>query len=126
MAGPSRIAGIASFYVDGQAVTTKGSLKYQPTSTKREPIMAMDGSLAGYAETGEAPFMSVTMLDMGSFRVADLFDNTNIQIVATLANKKVVTGHSMTIMEAIEVSNDDATFEVKFTGLSVTERAASV
>lgn len=118
---PGRIAGIASFFVDGLPMTTKGSLEYQPTNTKRTPIMAMDGSFAGYGEEGEPPYISVTMLDTGVLSVRDLFNNVNIQVVAQLANGKTVTGHSMTIMDAPAVKNEDATFDTKFVGVDVFE-----
>lgn len=118
---PGRIAGIASFFVDGVPMTTKGSLEYQPTNTKRTPIMAMDASFAGYGEEGEPPYISVTMLDTGVLSVRDLFNNVNIQVVAQLANGKTVTGHSMTIMDALAVKNEDATFDTKFVGVDVFE-----
>ena len=121
MAAPRRIAGIAAFFVDGAPVTSKGSLEYKPNETKREAIMGLDGSLAGWSEVGDAPYMSITLLDTGGFPVRDLHDRTNVQLVAQRANGKTVTGHSMTMMEPPAPKNESAEFECKWIGLSVVE-----
>ena len=121
--GPGRIAGIASIFVDGVPMTAKGGLEYKTNTTKRTVINGMDGSFAGWMEEGDAPYIKVTLLDTGTFPIQSLFDNTNIQVIANLANGRVVTGHSMTIMESIEVKNEDATFDITFVGISVTASA---
>ena len=121
MAGPGRIAGIASAFIDGVAVTAKGSCEYQPNSTKRTAIMGMDGSWVGFSEEGEAPYISFDLLDTGVTRVADYYDIGDRQIIVVLANGKVVTGHTMTMMEPPVIKNDDATYTTKWTGVSVEE-----
>lgn len=122
MAGPGRIAGIASAFIDGVAITAKGNCEYKPNSTKRDPIMGMDGSLAGYSEEGDSPYISFDMLDTGITRVADYYNVGNRQLLVQLANGKEVAGHTMTMMEAPVVKNDDATYTTKWIGVTVTER----
>lgn len=118
---PGRIAGISSLFIDGVPITAQGDIEYQPMSTKRTPIMAGDGSLAGYKEEGEAPYISFTAIATGAARASLLFALTNVLIVARLANGITVTGHSMTQMDAVPVKNDDATFAMKYIGPSVIE-----
>lgn len=120
-----RLAGIASFFIDGTAYQAASDLEYQPTAFKREPLIGLDGTLQGYTETGEPPFISVMLRDSGSLTVGDLYDMTNVQVLAQLANGKSVSGYSMTVMEAISVKNADATFSVKFIGPEVTEEVTA-
>ena len=121
MAAPRRIAGIASFFVEGVPFTAKGSLEYKSNESKRDPIVSLQGPMAGWSEAGDPPYMSITLLDTGGFPVRDLFDRTNVQLVAELANGKTVTGHSMSMMEPPAPKNETAEFECKWIGLSVVE-----
>jgi hypothetical protein len=124
MAGLSRIGGIASAYIDGVAVTAKGNCEYKPNATKRDPVMGMDGTVVGYTEEGDAPYIAFDMLDTGVTVVADYYNTGGRQIIVQLANGKTVTGSSMTMMEPPVIKNDDATYPTKWIGVSVVESIA--
>ena len=125
MAAPKRLAGLASIAVAGTAYQAVGDLEYQPTTTKREPLYGLDGSFQGWSETGEAPYIKCKFRDDGTLSIAQLYNLTNVQVVASLSNGKTVSGAQMTAMEAIPVKNEDATYEVKWMGPSVVEDLAS-
>ena len=125
MAAPKRLAGLASITIEGTAYQAVGELEYQPTATKREPLYGLDTSFQGWAETGEAPYIKCKFRDDGTLSVANIFAMINVQVVAQLANGKVVSGAQMTPMEAIPVRNEDATYEVKWMGPDVVEQVAS-
>jgi hypothetical protein len=118
MAGPGgRLAGIASAFINGVPVTAKGACEYQPVGTKREAIYGMDGLAVGFSETGEAPYISFDMIDTGNIRVADYYVAGAFQVVVNLANGKIVTGHSMMMMEPPVPKNDDATYTTRWTAM---------
>ena len=121
MAAQRRIAGLASFFIEGAPFTAKGGLEYKPNETKREPIYGLDGSLVGWSEVGDGPYMKVTLLDTGGYPVRALHDRINVQLVAQAANGKTVTGHSMTMMEPPAPKNESAEYECTWIGLSVVE-----
>ena len=121
MPSPGRLAGISSFFVDGVPITTKGEMEFQTSTTKREKMVDMGGRFIGWTETGEPPYMGVTVINDGTMTSGAMYALTNIQCVAELANGGTVTGHSMTMMDQPEVNADEASFKIKFLGVSVEE-----
>jgi hypothetical protein len=102
----------------------EGDVKYKVSSKKRETQTGYDG-VHGYKETYIAGSIAVRFRDTGGLTVANFNSMTNVTVVLTLANGKVVTGSGMWTVDDQEVDSMEATFDVRFEGPSVTESPAS-
>lgn len=118
------LAGTASVTVDGTTYMLEGDMKYSPSTKKRESLIGQDG-VHGYKETYVTGTISMSLRDSGSLSVADFNAMTNVTVVVSLANGKMVTGKGMWTVETQEVDTADAKFDVKFEGPNVTEATAS-
>ncbi len=116
----NRLAGTANLTVDGKNYLLVGDFEYNPSKVTRESLSGMDG-VHGYSEKPRPGSISGTLRDSGGLTVADLNDMTNVTIVAELANGKTIIGRNMWTIEDQTAKSTDATIEVKWEGLSVTE-----
>ncbi len=116
----NRLAGTAYVSVDGMRIMVVGDFTYSPSTVKRETLTGMD-SVHGYKETPNAPFISCRVRDSGGTTVADFNNQTNVTIVAELANGKTIIGEGLWTVNTQEVKSEDAEFEVRWEGISVTE-----
>lgn len=122
MAGDTsnRIAGTASVVVDGVTIMVAGKFKYRPSKVKRETLTGMD-RVHGYKETPVAGMISLDVRDSGGTSVSDFNDMTNVTVVATLANGKIIIGSGLWTTGEQEVESEDAIFNVTFEGDDVSE-----
>jgi len=116
----NRLAGTANVTIDGLTIMVAGNFKYSPSTVKRETLTGMD-SVHGYKETPVPGFISCQVRDSGGTTVADFNSQTNVSVVAELANGKTIIGSGLWTVDAQEVDSGDAVFDVKWEGLSVTE-----
>jgi len=116
----NRLAGTADVTVDGVTVMIAGDFEYSPSSVKRETLTGMDG-VHGYKETPIAGFISALIRDSGGTTVSDFNSQTNVTISALLANGKTIIGSGLWSVDSQSVKSEDATFTVKWEGISVTE-----
>jgi hypothetical protein len=116
----NRLAGTAYVTVDGVTIMVAGQFKYSPSTVKRETLAGMDG-VQGYKETPIAGFISCQFRDSGGTTVADFNSQTNVTVVAELANGKTIIGTGMWTVDSQEVDSAEATGEVKWESNSVTE-----
>lgn len=116
----NRLAGTANLSVDGKSYMLVGDFEYNPSKKTRETLSGMD-DVHGYSEKPRPGAISGTIRDAGGLTVADLNDMTNVTIVAELANGKTIIGRNMWTIEDQTAKAADATIEVKWEGLSVTE-----
>lgn len=116
----NRLAGTANLSVDGKSYMLVGDFEYNPSKKTRETLSGMD-DVHGYSEKPRPGAISGTIRDSGGLTVADLNDMTNVTIVAELANGKTIIGRNMWTIEDQTAKAADATIEVKWEGLSVTE-----
>lgn len=114
------LAGTAYVTVDGLTVMVEGSFKYKPSRVKRETLTGMDG-VHGYKEKPVAGSISMSLRDSRGTSVLGFNNQTNVTVVAQLANGKTVIGSGMWTVDEQEVDSEDAKFDVKWEGLSVTE-----
>lgn len=115
------IAGVASLYVDGKAVRVAAQLTYRPTQSTRETLVGQDG-VHGASEKPAAGFISAQCRDGGDVSVQDLGNTDNSTVVAQLVNGKLIIGRNMwRVGDPVEVLSEDATFEIRWEGLDVTE-----
>jgi len=119
------IAGVAQITVDGVTYQLEGSLKYSPSSVKREAMIGQDG-FHGWKETPVTGSISMSIRDAGDLTVANINAMRNATVVATLANGKIVTGRNMGATDVQEVDTEDAKFDAKFEGPQVSEQTVSV
>lgn len=116
----NRIAGTASVVVDGVTIMVAGKFKYRPSKVKRETLTGMD-RVHGYKETPVPGMISLDVRDSGGTTVKDFNDMTNVTVVATLANGKIIIGSELWTTGEQEVESEDAIFNVTFEGDDVSE-----
>ncbi len=121
MADPNRLAGTASVTIDGRAYSVVGEGTYRVSSSTRETLKGQDG-IHGYSETPSAGMIKWKGRDSGALSIDALNKATNVTVVLTLANGKIVIGRNMwRVGEPIEVNTEDASFEVSFEADDVSE-----
>lgn len=116
----NRIAGTANLTVNGKSYMVAGDFEYNPSKVTRQTLSGQDG-VHGYSETPRPGSISATLRDAGGLTVADLNDMTNVTVVTELANGKTIIGSNMWTIEDQTAKSTDATIEVKWEGLRVTE-----
>jgi len=117
----NRLAGQAYLSVDGVTYMVAGAFEYSPSRVTRETLTGMD-TVHGYSEKPQAGHISATLRDSGGLSVASLNDMTNVTVVAELSNGKTIVGRNMWTVETQTAKAEDATIEVKWEGISVTEQ----
>lgn len=117
----NRRAGIASLSIDGVAYDVVSDANYMPGTVKRETLIGQSG-IQGYSEMPMAPYIGATIRDNGSLTVQSFNAMTNVTLVLTLANGKLVYGEGMWNVEAEEVKTQEASFSIKFEGSIVLEQ----
>jgi hypothetical protein len=116
----NRLAGTAYVMVDGISIMVAGDFSYSPSTVTRETLTGMD-HVHGYKEKPNPGYISCRIRDSGGTTVADFNDQTSVTIVAELANGKTIIGEGMWTVNTQEVKSEDAEFEVRWEGISVTE-----
>ncbi|HGJ5864964.1 phage tail tube protein [Arsenophonus nasoniae] len=116
----NRLAGTAYVTVNGITIMVAGDFTYSPSRFTRETLVGMDG-VHGYKEKPNAPFISCRVRDSGGTSVADFNDQTDVTVVSELANGKTIIGEGMWTVRTQEVQSEEAVFEVRWEGGSVTE-----
>lgn len=122
MAGDTsnRLAGTAYVTVDGVTVMVVGQFKYRPSKVERTTLTGMD-SVHGYKEKPIPGYISCQLRDSGGTTVLSLNEQTNVNVVAELANGKTIIGRGLWTTGAQEVESEEATFDVRWEGADVTE-----
>lgn len=115
-----RLAGIASFMIDGTAYQTVGDLKYRVSKVERETLKGVDG-IHGYKEMPTQGYISAQIRDSSVISVASFNQMVNVTVQAVLANGKTVSGTNMWCVEAQEVDAVEGTFDLRFEGVNVIE-----
>ena len=115
-----RLAGIASFTIEGTGYQLVGDLKYSVSTRTRESLMGMDG-YHGYSEKYVPGYMEMTVRDNATISTATFDDMTNVTVVAQTSNGKSVSGSQMVCMNATEVDVSEGKFQLRFEGPNVGE-----
>jgi hypothetical protein len=116
----NRLAGIASLTVGGTSYPVVGKATYSPGTVTRETLTGQD-QVHGYKEMPRAPFISATVRDAYGQSVASFNAMTDETVVLQLANGKTIIGQSKWTVETQDVDTEEASFDLRFEGLSVTE-----
>lgn len=122
MAGDTsnRLAGTAYVTVDGVSVMVAGQFKYRPSKVERSTLTGMD-SVHGYKEKPVPGYISCQIRDSGGTTVLNFNEQTNVNVIAELANGKTIIGNGLWTTGAQEVESEEATFDVRWEGADVTE-----
>lgn len=116
----NRIAGIAYLTIDGASYMMSGTWSYSVATVTRTTVKGQD-RVHGYSEEPNAPHISGDIRDAGSLSVASINAMTNVTVVLELANGKTIIGRNMWTVDTQEVNTGEATFPVRFEGISVEE-----
>ena len=114
------LAGTAFVTVGGLTIMVAGKFKYRPSKVKRTTLTGMDG-VHGYKEEFVPGQISCDVRDSGGTTVEDFNEQTNVNIVAQLANGKTIIGSGLWTVDTQDVNSEDATFSVTWEGREVTE-----
>ena len=118
---PNRLAGVAVLSVAGQTYPIVGELTYRVNEFTVETLKGQDG-IHGTKEMPQTGMIKGKLRDTGSISVAALAATRNVNVVAQLANGKVIAGNNMwRVGEPPEVNTEDATFDIEWEGATVSE-----
>lgn len=117
----NRLAGIATFTVDGTSFMLTGDLEYQCSGVQRETLVGQD-RVHGYGEKPVQGYISGTFRDSGSLATVDFNAMTNVTVVAELANGKTIVGRNgWTVETPPQVKTQEGTFDVRWDFFDVSE-----
>src|SRR3954469_18737266 len=101
-----RIAGIAFLTVDGNQLALRGNFTVSPSAFERTMIAGQDG-VHGYQELPRVPYIEGDISLMPEVNLEDLEAQTDVTVVAQLANKKQYTLVGATCKAALEANSRD-------------------
>lgn len=113
-----RIAGGAYGSIDGVGTALVANPKYRLSTVTRESMTGMDG-VHGYSEKPQPGMIGFQARDMPGLSIADFENMTNVTVELNLNNGKIITGTGMWLINAVEVSSAEATFDLEFHGDNV-------
>jgi|SRR5262252_8037957 len=110
-----RVAGTAFLMVDGTQLRVRGNFTVSPNVFERNMLAGQDG-IHGYQELPRVPFISVDLTTMPDLNLEDLEAQTNVTVVAQLANNKQYSLGNATCKGGIEVNTRDGQCTVRWEG----------
>ncbi|MGC8343667.1 phage tail tube protein [Pantoea ananatis] len=116
----NRLAGLAYVTVDGITIMVAGQFKYRPSKMERTTLSGMD-TVHGYKEKPVPGFISCQVRDAGGVSVSAFNGQTNVNVIAELANGKTIIGRALWTVNTQEVDSEEAVFDVRWEGADVTE-----
>lgn len=120
-ANPQRLAGTVFLTVDGQNYMLAGDFEHSVSKVSRETLVGMD-FVHGFSAKPVQGHISGTLRDSAGLSQAALNAMENVTVVAQLANGKTVVGRNMWTVDTQTTKGADATIEVKWEGLDVSEQ----
>lgn len=117
-------SGMAFLSVAGQTYPLVGEFSWDPGQIDRETQKGMDG-VHGQKLSPRVPFISMTLRDNDTQRVADLNGLDDANIFCQLISNKTVTGSRMWQVGPTEVNSEEGTYTVRFEGIQGAVREGS-
>jgi hypothetical protein len=111
-----RFAGIAFVMVDGYQLPLRGNFTVSPSPTERTMIAGQDG-VHGYQELPRVPYIEGDISLTAEINLEDLDAQTDVTVVAQLANQKQYTLAGATCKSALEGNTRDGQARVRWEGL---------
>ena len=109
---PGLLAGIGTVAIDGTLYNIS-DVTYSESEFEYDWLIGYNG-VHGRKATYIVGFVAFKVRDDATIKVSDFRSMTNSELIVTLANGKVVAGHNMCCMKAIEVDANEAQFDVRF------------
>jgi len=111
-----RFAGIAFLMVDGNQIALRGNFTVSPSSVERTMIAGQDG-VHGYQELPRVPYIEGEISTLPDISVEALLAQTDVTVVAQLANKMQYTLQNATTKGGYEINTRDGQFRCRWEGL---------
>ena len=111
-----RFAGIAYVMVDSEQLPLRGNFTVSPSAFERTMIAGQDG-VHGYQELPRVPYIEGDISLMPNVNLEDLEAQTDVTVVAQLANGKQYTLAYATCKSALEANTRDGQARVRWEGL---------
>jgi hypothetical protein len=118
-----RIAGIAHLTVAGDQIMLRGNLNVSPSSVERTMLVGQD-AVHGYQELPRVPFIECDMSTMPGVYIEDLLLQTDVTIVAELANGMVYTLTQANCKGGFEINSRDGQVRIRWEGITCQEVSA--
>ena len=111
-----RIAGVAFLQVDGNQLALRGNFTVSPSAVERTMIAGQDG-VHGYQELPRVPYIEGDLSTMPEISLEDLESETDVTVVAQLANRIQYTLVGATCKGGLEANTRDGQVRVRWEGL---------
>jgi hypothetical protein len=115
-----RIAGIAFLNVDGNWLSVRGNFTVSPSAVERTMIAGQDG-VHGFQELPRVPWIEADISTMPNLSLETLEGETDVTVVAQLANNVQYTLTGATCKAGFEANTRDGQVRVRWEGLTCEE-----
>lgn len=111
-----KFAGIAFLQVGGNQLRLRGNFTVSPSPVERTMIAGQDG-VHGFQELPRVPFIEGDISTVPGVRLSDLDGQTDVSVVAQLANGSTYQLVGGTCKAALEANTRDGQVKVRWEGL---------
>src|SRR6267142_1340396 len=111
------IGGTAFVFVDGVQLKLRGNFTVSPSSVERTMIAGQDG-VHGYQELPRVPYIEGDLSTLPGFYLEDLLNETDVTVVAQLANRMQYVLTSATRKGGFENNTRDGQVRVRWEGVT--------
>jgi Phage tail tube protein len=111
-----RFAGVAYLTVDGDQLALRGNFTVSPSPVERTMVAGQDG-VHGYQELPRVPYIEGDISTVPEINLEDLDGQTDVNVVAYLANGKHYSLVGATCKAALEANTRDGQVRVRWEGL---------
>jgi hypothetical protein len=111
-----KFAGIAYLFVDNVMLALRGNFTVSPSPVERTMIAGQDG-VHGFQELPRVPFIEGDISTIQEMRLEDLDGQTDISVVAQLANGWQYSLIGATCKAALEANARDGQVRVRWEGV---------
>ena len=115
-----RVGGTAFLTVDGQQMALRGNFIVSPSPVERTMLAGQDG-VHGYQELPRVPYIEGDLTTMPGFYLEDLLTETNVTVVAQLANQMQYVLTAATCKGGFENNTRDGQVRVRWEGVTCEE-----
>src|SRR3954447_10476669 len=115
-----RFAGVAFCMVDGNQVPLRGNFTVSPAMVERTMLAGQDG-VHGYQELPRVPYIEGDLSTMPGFFLEDLLAETDVTVVAQLANNMQYVLINATCKGGFENNSRDGQVRVRWEGTNCQE-----
>lgn len=117
----NRRSGIIHLKINGAGYQTKGSFKYSLGLPKREALIAGDGGIIGFKETGQVPFIEGEVYDDKNIDLKLLCTLDDGTATLELANGKTIILRNCWFAGTGETQSEEGTITFRLEGRSAEE-----